>query len=53
MQRLGKNKLLLNFIIGKAEKSEKLRELLTHSLTQEKPLDKIITPWGLLKILLM
>ena len=53
MQRLGRHKFLLNLIIGKAAKKEKLREALSHSLVQEIPLKKIVTPLGLLKMILM
>ncbi|MBI2597908.1 MAG: dynein light chain Tctex-type family protein, partial [Candidatus Diapherotrites archaeon] len=52
MQRLGKYKFILNLVIGKAAKKPKLRETLSHTLVSEKPFKEIVTPLGLLKMLL-
>lgn len=53
MQRLGKHKFLLNLIMGKASKNKKLLDVLSHSLISDSPFKKMVTPIGLLKMLLM
>lgn len=53
MQQLGKHKFLLNLLVGKAAKNEKLRETLSHTLVSDEPFKKIVTPLGLLKMILM
>lgn len=53
LQRLGSSKFLLNFIMGKAAKKEKIREVISHTLVEEVPLKNIISTFGLLKLLFM
>ena len=53
LQRMGSNKFLLNFVMGKAAKKEKIREVISHTLVEEVPLKNIVSHLGLLKLLFM
>ncbi|MEM4633544.1 MAG: geranylgeranyl reductase family protein [Candidatus Anstonellaceae archaeon] len=52
MQRLGKNRWLLDFIIGKAKKSEKIREELASMIASREAKKKAADPLFYLKLLL-
>ena len=53
LQRMGSSKLLLNFVMGKAAKKEKIREILSHTLVEEVPLKNIVNTFGLIKLFFM
>lgn len=52
MQRLGSIKWLLNLFIDKAAKKEKVREVISGMLSNETAKKELVSPLGLLKILL-
>src|SRR3989338_4909707 len=51
MQRIGRFKFLLNWLIGKAERSEQAREMITSTLTNEEAKNVYLTPWFYIKLL--
>ncbi|MCR4369347.1 MAG: NAD(P)/FAD-dependent oxidoreductase [archaeon] len=52
LQKLGSNKWLLNLVIDKAAKKEKVRAAISGMLADEKAKEKTISPLGLLKLIL-
>jgi geranylgeranyl reductase family protein len=52
LQRLGKNKLLLNWVVGKASRSKKVAETLSGMLVDEVPKQQLANPLFYLKLLM-
>lgn len=53
LQKLGTNKFLLNFVIDKAAKRPKVKELISGMLANEQAKKGVTTPLGLIKLLLI
>ncbi len=52
LQKLGRHKWLLNFMVGKAAKRNDVREYLSYSLVQENAMKSLVSPLGLIKMFL-
>src|SRR3989344_4724473 len=52
LQRLGKNKMLLNWIVGKASRSKKVAETLSGMLVDEVPKQQLANPLFYLRLLI-
>lgn len=53
LQRLGRYKWLLNFMIGKASRKNELRNYISHALVAENAMKNLVSPLGLLKAFFM
>ncbi len=51
LQRIGRIKFLLNFIIGKAERKKEVQEVISGMLANEESKKEFVSPWFYLKLL--
>ena len=51
VQKIGRIRFLLNFVVGKAAKKKKVQEVISGMLANEEAKKKFVSPWFFLKLL--